>query len=115
MLFMKPLYFALCLLLSSRLWSLDYEVQFENEQISVVKAKIMSQEVSWAHRDAHPHVVVALSGGAITRLEADGTETLVEFPTGVAVFRPADPPDDLHTSVNRGPEPVELIIIELKG
>jgi hypothetical protein len=57
---------------------------------------------------------VALEGGVIERLEANGEITPVDFPKGEAVFREADPPGELHRSVSRSPLPIELIIIQLK-
>ncbi|MBS0653077.1 MAG: hypothetical protein JSR39_06050 [Verrucomicrobia bacterium] len=104
---------AMCLL-SFGLQSLEYAVQFENDRVCAAKATIMPNEEIGLHRDACPQIVIALKGGVITRLEADGTTTDVHFPTGVAVFRDVDPPDELHKSINRGSEPVELIIIQLK-
>lgn len=105
---------AMCVL-SFGLQSLEYAVQFENDQVCAAKATIMPNEEIGLHRDAYPQVVIALKGGTITRLEANGTTTDVHFPTGVAVFRDVDPPDELHKSVNLGSEPVELIIIHLKA
>lgn len=101
-------------LLALHLSAFEYELLFENEQISVVKVKVQAHEEVGLHRSPHPHVVIALQGGTITRLEANGSETEVHFPTGVAVYREADPIDDLHRSVNRGAEPVELIKVILK-
>lgn len=102
-----------CLLLASS-GALEYEVQLENESVHVSKAKIMPGEEIGLHRDVYPQVVVALQGGVITRLEADGSTTNVNFPTGVAVYREADPLNEFHKSVNRSSNPVELIIIQLK-
>lgn len=111
---MKYLWCGLICLFSSNVLSLEYETQFENESVHVARAKIMPHEEIGLHRDEHPQVVVALQGGQITRLEADGTTTDVNFPTGKAVFRDMDPPDQLHKSVNNSSTPVELIIIQLK-
>ncbi len=94
--------------------AMEYEPQFENDLVSVSKVKIMAGEEIGLHRDTHPQVVVALEGGVITRLEANGTTTDVHFPTGVPVFREKDPLDELHKSVNKGSTPVELVIIQLK-
>jgi hypothetical protein len=74
----------------------------------------MRYEEIGLHRDAYPQIVVALQGGIITRLEADGSKVDVNFPTGQAVSREVDPPDQLHKSVNNSSDPVELIIIQLK-
>lgn len=93
----------------------EYEVQLENDLVCVATAKIMPYEEIGLHRDVYPQVVIASKGGVITRLEANGTTTDVEFPTGVAVFREADPADEFHRSVNHSPEDIELMIIHLKA
>lgn len=111
---MKYLWFGLICLLSSNAQALEYEIQLENESVSIARMKVMPHEEIGLHRDAYPQVVVALQGGVITRLEADGSTTDVNFPTGRAVFREIDPPDQLHKSVNNSPNPVELITIQLK-
>lgn len=93
----------------------EYEVQLENDLVCVAIAKIMPYEEIGLHRDVYPQVVIASKGGIITRLEANGTTTDVEFPTGVAVFRAADPCEELHRSMNNSPESIELTIIHLKA
>ena len=113
--FMRKILALLMCFLSLQMQALEYEQQFENDQICIGKAKIAPQEEIGLHRDAHPQVVIALKGGIITRLEADGRTTDVKFPTGTAVFRDADPENELHRSVNNSSEPVELIIIQLKN
>ena len=94
---------------------MEYEVQFENDQVHVAKAKMMANEEVGLHRDVYPQVVIALKGGTITRLESDGRVTDVEFPTGTPVFRKPDPENELHRSVNNSSDAVELIIIQLKN
>lgn len=111
---MKYLLLGLISLLSIDIQALEYEMQLENESVNVARVKIMPHEEIDLHRDAYPQVVVALQGGIITRLEADGSTTDVNFPTGQAIFREIDPPDELHKSVNNSSTPVELIIIQLK-
>lgn len=103
------------LLLSATAHGLDYEVQFENDQVHVSRLRVMPHEEIGSHRDELPKVVVALKGGIITRLESNGTTTEVNFPTGIAVFREADPPNDFHKAVNKSSEPIELITIQLKS
>lgn len=101
-------------MLCCNIQALEYEVQLENEQVCIAKAKIMPHEEIGLHRDVYPQVVIAIDGGTITRLEANGTTTDVHFPTGVAVFRPGDPPNELHKSMNSSSKPIELLIIQLK-
>lgn len=112
---MKKILAVLMCCLSFEMQALEYEQQFENDQICIAKVKISPHEEIGLHRDVYPQVVVALTGGTITRLEADGRITDVEFPTGTAVFREADSENELHRTVNNSSESVELIIIQLKN
>lgn len=107
-------YIVMLVLLASSAQALDYQKQFENDKVCVARVKIMPQEEIGSHYDMYPQVVVALKGGVITRLEADGSTTDVQFPTGKTVFRKAETPDKTHKSVNKQSEPIELIIIQLK-
>lgn len=94
--------------------ALEYEIQLENEHATVSYVKIMPHEEIGLHRDTYPQVVIALQGGIVTRLEADGSTVDVHFPTNRAVFREMDPPEKLHKSVNNSSNPIELMIIQLK-
>lgn len=112
---MKKILAILMCSLSFQIQSLEYEQQFENDQICIGKVTIAPHEEIGLHRDTHPQVVIALKGGTITRLEADGRTTDVKFPTGKAVVREPDPENEQHRSVNNSSESVELIIIQLKN
>lgn len=111
---MKKILILACLALI-QVQGLQYEVQFENDQVCVSRVVIEPNEEIGLHRDALPQIVVALRGGTITRLEADGREVDVEFPTGKAIYRPVDPLNELHKSVNRSNTPVEIIITQMKN
>lgn len=111
---MKRLWLSLLCLYSIEAQSLEYKILHENDSVSIAQVKIMPHEEIGLHRDAYPQIVVALQGGIITRLEADGSKVEVNFPTGQAVSREIDPPDQLHKSINNSSNPVELIIIQLK-
>lgn len=71
--------------LSFQIQALEYEQQFENDQICIGKATIAPHAEIGLHRDMHPQVVIALKGGTSTRLEADGRTTDVKFPIGLVV------------------------------
>ena len=96
------------------LMAMEYEVQLDHEKVCVARAKILPHEEIGLHRDVCPQVVIALQGGTIHRLEANGSTNAVLFPTGIPVFRPMDPPHELHRSVNPTDHPIELMIIQLK-
>lgn len=110
----KMLAIALCFL-TFKIQAFEYEQLFENEQFCVARAKIMAHEEIDLHRDIYPAIVIASKGGIITRLEADGRTTDVNFPTDVAVFREADPENEFHRSVNRSDDLIELTIVQLKN
>lgn len=112
---MKRLLIALACFSAIQLQAFEYEPQFENDQVAVAKVTIFAHEEIGLHRDPYPEVVIALKGGTITRLEADGSITEVKFPTNAPVFREADPEDEFHKSVNNSSEEIELIVIQLKN
>lgn len=111
----KTLLRLTCLLAATGLQAFEYQVQFENDQVCIAQVKILPHEEIDLHRDVCSHVVVALKGGTITRLEEDGGAVDIEFPEGVAVFRPMDPENQFHRSVNNSDTPIELILIQLKN
>lgn len=110
---MKTFLILACLILP-QVHALEYEVQFENDQVCVARVVIEPKEEIGLHRDALAQVVFGVRGGIITRLESNGQEVDVEFPTGKAVYRPADPADEYHRSVNRSDIPIEIIIVQMK-
>lgn len=101
-------------LIFTQLNALEYEVQFENEQVHVAKVLIEPKEEVGLHRDALPQIVIGLTGGTVTRLESDGSEVDVEFPAGKAVYRPVDPEGVLHRTVNKSDKPIEIMVIQMK-
>ncbi len=111
---MKYLLFLSLFLLPFGLEALEYKVLFENQEVSFAQMKMMPGEKTGLHRDALQQIVFAIKGGTITRLEANGTTTDVHFPTGITVVRGIDPPNELHASINKGSEPIELLVLSIK-
>lgn len=95
--------------------TMEFKVEFENDEVRVSKWMLTAGEEVGLHRDEYPHVVVASQGGTIRRFEADGTTTDVVFPTGVAVFQGTDPVDVLHRSINASDHPIEAVMVEFKS
>jgi quercetin dioxygenase-like cupin family protein len=88
--------------------------QFENDDVKVWKSVITPNAPLTPHRHEHPRVLIALSGGAMKIVEQGGkTETDV-WDTGKAYWLPANPPNTMHTDVNAGKKPIEVIVVELK-
>jgi hypothetical protein len=112
---MKYSLLLLASLFSYSVQAMEYEKQFENDHVCVSRVKIMSQGETGLHYDMYPQMVIALQGGVLTRHEADGSITKVDFPTHKAVMRPSETEDKMHKTVNMQSYPVELIIIQLKN
>ena len=93
----------------------ECQVEIDNEQVAVSRVFIDGNEEIGLHRDDYNEVVIAIKGGTITRIEANGREVDVVFPTGIAVYRPKDPEGELHRSINKSAEAMELIAIQIKN
>jgi hypothetical protein len=91
------------------------EPQFENEHVRVWKSIIMPNQPLSLHRHAYGRTIVALRGGSLDIVNAQGQTTkTVTWETGKAYWLDADPVGEQHGDVNRGPAPIEVIVVELR-
>jgi len=89
--------------------------QFENEHVTVWKSVIVPNQPLEMHRHDNPRAIIALKGGTLTVVNDAGERHDMTWETGNAYWLEADPPGELHGDVNEGPEPVEVIVVQLKG
>lgn len=89
--------------------------QFENEHVEVWKSIIMPNQPLTMHRHDNPRALIALTGGTLRVVNQDGDTHDMTWETGSAYWLEADPPGELHGDVNEGPEPVEVIVVQLKA
>lgn len=89
--------------------------QFENEHVQVWKSVIVPDQPLEMHRHDNPRAIIALRGGTLTVVSDAGERREMTWETGRAYWLDADPPGELHGDVNMGPEPVEVIVVQLKG
>ena len=88
--------------------------QFENDQVKVWRSTVIPNAPLALHRHEHPRVIIALTGGTMNIVtQGGGTETH-QWETGKAYWLPANPPGELHTDVNAGEKPIEVMVVELK-
>ncbi len=89
------------------------EPQFENEHVRAWKSIIMPNQPLALHRHEFGRTIVALKGGTLDVVNEQG-ETLKQmvWETGKAYWLDADPPGELHGDMNRGTEPIEVIVVE---
>ena len=89
--------------------------QFENEYVEVWKSVIVPTQPLEMHRHDNPRAIIALKGGTLTVVNDAGEQRDMTWETGSAYWLDADPPGELHGDVNEGPEPVEVIVVQLKS
>ena len=88
-----------------------YTVEFENDQVRVVRVKLGPRQKIAEHEHAVPRIVVPLTELDTAVTAADGTKTSLKGKPGDAIFsRPAR-----HREENTLDKPVELILVEFKG
>ena len=92
------------------------EPQFENEHVRVWKSIILPNQPLTLHRHDHGRTIVALKGGTLDVVNGKGeTSKRVTWESGKAYWLDADPAGQQHGDVNRGAEPIEVIVVEMRG
>ena len=91
------------------------EPQFENQHVAAWKSIILPNQPLAVHRHDKGRTIVALKGGTLDVVDANGkTMKTMTWETGKAYWLDADPPGEMHGDMNRGKEPIEVIVVQLK-
>jgi hypothetical protein len=91
------------------------EPQFENDHVRVWKSIIMPNQPLMLHRHDFGRTIVALKGGALDVVDARGqTTATMKWEAGKAYWLDADPAGQQHADLNRGKEPMEVMVIEMR-
>ena len=91
------------------------EPQFENNNVKVWKSIIMSNQPLTLHRHEFGRTIVTLKGGTLDIVDANGKTTKqVVWETGKAYWLDKDPAGQQHGDVNRGTQPIEVIVVEMR-
>lgn len=88
--------------------------QFENDDVKVWKTLVLPNAPLTMHRHEHPRVIIALRGGMMQIVDDKGAAESHPWETGNAYWLPANPPGTMHADVNKGAEPIEVMVVELK-
>ena len=92
------------------------EPQFENGEVRVWKSIIMPNQPLTLHRHEHGRTIVVLKGGTLDVVDAKGaTQQRMMWESGKAYWLDMDPPGAQHGDLNKGKEPMEVIVVELKN
>jgi quercetin dioxygenase-like cupin family protein len=91
------------------------EPQFENEHVRVWKSIILPNQPLALHRHEHGRTIVALKGGTLDVVDGKGqTRTKMTWESGKAYWLGADPAGEEHGDLNKGKEPMEVIVVEMR-
>ncbi len=92
------------------------EPQFENSEVRVWKSIIMPNQPLSLHRHDHGRTIVALKGGTLDVTDEKGNTIQKEvWESGKAYWLDADKAGTQHGDLNKGKEPMEVIVVELKN
>jgi len=89
--------------------------QFENDEVKVWKSVVMPNTPLAMHRHEHGRVIIALAGGTMKIVESRGGQETHEWETGKAYWLPKNAPGEMHSDVNAGDKPIEVMVVELKN
>ena len=89
------------------------EPQFENEHVQVWKSIIVPNQPLALHRHDFGRTIVALKGGTLDIVNASGeTVKKMTWETGKAYWLDKDPAGEQHGDLNRGTEPIEVMVVQ---
>jgi quercetin dioxygenase-like cupin family protein len=88
--------------------------QFENEDVKVWKTTVLPHQPLAMHHHDHPRVIIALTGGTMNIVDPAGHIEPHIWETGKAYWLPAMPPNTVHSDVNAGDKPMEVMVVELE-
>ncbi|HEV3312686.1 MAG TPA: hypothetical protein VG815_19415 [Chloroflexota bacterium] len=90
------------------------EDQLQNDDVHVWRTTILPHQPLSMHRHDHPRVIVALTDGTIDIVDANGTHDVHIWKQGHAYWLPAMPPGAMHSDVNTGNAPLQVMVVELQ-
>jgi hypothetical protein len=88
--------------------------QLENDAVKVWKSVVLPKQPLSLHRHDHPRVIVALTSGTMDLVDQSGTIDRHVWEAGKAYWLPAMPSGALHSDVNPGDKPIEVMVVELE-
>jgi quercetin dioxygenase-like cupin family protein len=88
--------------------------QFENSHVKVWKSTIAPNAPLPLHRHDHGRVIIAVQGGSMKIVDQSGTSETQVWETGKAYWLPKNPRNTMHSDVNAGDHPIEVMVVEIE-
>ena len=90
------------------------EDQFQNDDVKVWRTTVLPHQPLAMHHHDHPRVLVALTDGTMDIVDSTGTYDVHVWKQNHAYWLPAMPPGAMHSDVNVGTSPLEVLVVELE-
>jgi hypothetical protein len=91
------------------------EDQFENAYLKVWKTTVVPNAPLQLHRHDHGRALVALTDGVLQVRDKNGKVLdTYNLKAGKALWLGKDPAGQMHTDVNPGTKPVEVVVVQLQ-
>jgi hypothetical protein len=88
--------------------------QFDNDRAQSWKSVIPPHTESTLHRHDRYRSVIAIVGGDLKTVSADGHATVTHYETGKAYWQEPMPAGAMHKDVNDTDRTIELVVVEVK-
>jgi hypothetical protein len=88
--------------------------QFDNDEVKVWKTVILPRQPLAMHHHDHGRVLVALTGGTLNIVDPSGKKEVLPLDAGKAYWLSAMAPGTVHSDVNAGDKPIEVMVVELQ-
>jgi uncharacterized RmlC-like cupin family protein len=88
--------------------------QFDNERAASWRSIIPPHTESTLHRHDRYRTVIAIVGGDLTLISADGRKTVTHYETGKAYWQAPMPPGEMHQDANESNRTIQLVVVEVK-
>src|SRR5437763_4635866 len=88
--------------------------QFDNDRAVSWKSIIPPHTESTLHRHERYRTVIAIVGGDLTLVGADGRKSVTHYEAGKAYWQEPMPPGEMHKDANETNKTIELIVVEQK-
>ena len=88
--------------------------QFDNDRAVSWKSVIPPHTESTLHRHDRYRTVIAIVGGDLTLISADGKKSVMRYETGKAYWQAPMAPGEMHKDANESNKTIELVVVEVK-
>lgn len=89
--------------------------QFDNDNVRVWRSVVLPNAPLAMHRHEHGRVIIPLQGGTMNIVQQNGPTEMHVWEAGKAYWLPANPPGALHSDVNAGTKPIEVMVVEVES